>query len=200
MNDSPTAWSGALSMGNYQACVSESVGSNRVLDCRRRSCETRYGHRDWTYLMSVLQQMRTAIKDGIFGATILPEEFATGIPDPQQEISVMLEGMGAPIDVTFRHSTACSDPFLLAIAFDQGQLPSEQELRRLSLRFYARRGERPLLGDIRLHWRETLTVSGGSVLLFAPRSARNRCLPRLSAMLTTHCIFSVNGSAGQLRE
>jgi hypothetical protein len=41
--------------------------------------------------------MRTAIKDGIFGGTILPEEFATGIPDPQQEISVMLEGMGAPI-------------------------------------------------------------------------------------------------------
>ena len=71
--------------------------------------------------MSVLHQMRTAIKDGIFGATILPEEFATGIPDPQQEISVMLEGMAAPIDVTFRHSTACSDPFLLAIAFDEGQ-------------------------------------------------------------------------------
>ena len=130
--------------------------------------------------MSVLHQMRTAIKDGIFGETILPEEFATGIPDPQQEISVMLEGMAAPIDVTFRHSTACSDPFLLAIAFDEGQLPSEQDLRRLSLKFYARRRERPLLGDIRLDWRETLTVSGGSLMLFAPSSARNRCLPRLS--------------------
>jgi hypothetical protein len=92
----------------------------------------------------------------------------------------MLEGMGAPIDVTFRHSTACSDPFLLAIAFDEGQLPGERELRHLSLRFYARRGERPLLGEIRLHWRATLTVSGGGLLLFAPRSARNRCLPRLS--------------------
>jgi flavin reductase (DIM6/NTAB) family NADH-FMN oxidoreductase RutF len=130
--------------------------------------------------MSVLHQMRTAIKDGIFGGTILPEEFATGIPDPQREIAVMLEGMGAPIDVTFRHSTACSDPFLLAVAFDEGQLPSEQELPGLCLKFYARRGERPLLGDIRLQWRETITVSGGGLLLFAPRSARNRCLPRLS--------------------
>lgn len=130
--------------------------------------------------MSALHRIRTAIKDGIFGETILPEEFATGIPDPQQEISVMLDGMGAPIDVTFRHSTACSDPFLLAIAFDEGQLPNSQELHRLSLKFYERGGERQLLGDIRLHWKETLAVSGGEVLLFAPRSVHNHCLPRLS--------------------
>ena len=113
--------------GNYQAWRLKSrPSSDRVFDRGRRSCETRYGHRDWAHLMSVLHQMRTAIKDGIFGETILPEEFATGIPDPQQEISVMLEGMAAPIDVTFRHSTACSDPFLLAIAFDEGHLPNEQ--------------------------------------------------------------------------
>jgi flavin reductase (DIM6/NTAB) family NADH-FMN oxidoreductase RutF len=130
--------------------------------------------------MSYLHKIRTAIKDRIFGETILPEEFATAIPDPQQEISVMLEGMGAPIDVTFRHSTACSDPFLLAIAFDQGQLPNLQELRRLSLKFYERGGERQLLGDIRLHWKETVAVSGGGLFLFSPRSVRNHCLPRLS--------------------
>jgi flavin reductase (DIM6/NTAB) family NADH-FMN oxidoreductase RutF len=130
--------------------------------------------------MPTLQKIRTAIKDGIFGETILPEEFATGIPDPQQEISVMLDGMGAPIDVTFRHSTACSEPFLLAIAFDEGQSPNAQELSRLSLKFYERSGQRHLLGEIGLHWKETVAVSGSELLLFAPRSVRNHCLPGLS--------------------
>jgi flavin reductase (DIM6/NTAB) family NADH-FMN oxidoreductase RutF len=130
--------------------------------------------------MSVLHKIRTVIKDGIFGETILPEEFATGISDPQQEISVVLDGMGTPIDVTFRHSTACSDPFLLAIAFDEGQLPNLEELRHLRLKFYERAGKRHLLGEIRLHWEETLAVSGASVLLFAPRGVCNQCLPRLS--------------------
>jgi flavin reductase (DIM6/NTAB) family NADH-FMN oxidoreductase RutF len=126
-----------------------------------------------------LRKIRTAIKDRIFGETILPEEFATGIPDPQQEISVMLEGLGAPIDVTFRHSTACSDPFLLAIALDQEQLPNSQQLRRLSLKFYERENGH-LLGDIGLRWRETIAVSGAGLLLCAPRSVRNYCLPGLT--------------------
>src|ERR1700723_1131743 len=116
--------------------------------------------------MSDLHKIRTAIKDRILGETILPEEFATGIPDPQQEISVMLEGLGAPIDVTFRHSTACSDPFLLAIALDQERLPNSQQLRRLSLKFYERANGH-LLGDIGLQWRETVAVSGAGLLLFA---------------------------------
>jgi flavin reductase (DIM6/NTAB) family NADH-FMN oxidoreductase RutF len=130
--------------------------------------------------MSGLHKIRTAIKDRILGETILPEEFATGIPDPQQEISVMLEGLAAPIDVTFRHSTACSDPFLFAIALDQEQLPNTQQLRRLSLKFYERGWKGQLLGDIGLQWKETVAVSGGGVLLFAPRSVRNHCLPGLS--------------------
>src|SRR5580658_9026217 len=129
--------------------------------------------------MSDLHKIRRAIKGRIFGETILPEEFATGIADPQQEISVMLEGLGAPIDVTFRHSTACSGPFLLAIALDQEQLPNSQQLRRLSLKFYER-GNGHLLGDIRLQWKETIALSGGGLLLFAPRSVRNHCLPGLT--------------------
>jgi hypothetical protein len=37
--------------------------------------------------MSVLRQIRAAIQNRILGETILPEEFATGIADPQQEIT-----------------------------------------------------------------------------------------------------------------
>jgi hypothetical protein len=140
--------------------------------------------------MSVLKTIRKAIQDRILGETILPEEFAAGIDDPQQEISVMLEGMGEPIDVTFRHSTACSDPFLIAVALDEGQTPSPEQLRRISLKFYERDGQRRLLGVIGLRLRETVSVSGGRLLLCAPRSVCNYCLPRLTlgAQYSLHLI------------
>jgi len=128
--------------------------------------------------MSVLRQIRAAIQNRILGETILPEEFATGIADPQQEISVMLDGMGEAIDVTFHHSTACSDPFLIAVAFE-GRTPTSRELCRLSLKFYERDGERKLLGDIGLRLSETISVMGSELFLFAPCSVCNYCLPRL---------------------
>jgi flavin reductase (DIM6/NTAB) family NADH-FMN oxidoreductase RutF len=130
--------------------------------------------------MSIIRKIRTAIKLAMVGETVLPEEFATGIRDPQQEIAVMLLGMGQPIDVTFRHSTACSAPFLFAIAFDEGRSPTRQELGRLSLNFFEREGKRDLLGSIRLRWKEKVSDVRGELHLFAPRSVSNYCLPRLS--------------------
>jgi flavin reductase (DIM6/NTAB) family NADH-FMN oxidoreductase RutF len=129
--------------------------------------------------MSALGKVKTAIKSGIVGETVLPEEFATGIPDPQQEIAVILHGMGEPIDVTFRHSTACSAPFLLALAFDEGRSPTAQELRSLGLKFFERQGKRQLLGSIGLRWQEKVSVTGGELHLFSPYSVSNYCLPRL---------------------
>jgi flavin reductase (DIM6/NTAB) family NADH-FMN oxidoreductase RutF len=131
--------------------------------------------------MSVLRALQRAVRIRLLGETILPEEFATGIADPQQEVSVLLEGMGEPIDVTFRHSTACSAPFLIAIALDRGQTPTPVQLRRLSLKFYQRDEERCLLGGIDLRLQEILRVGDGhDLLLCAPRRVRNACLPRLS--------------------
>src|ERR1700722_15867320 len=123
--------------------------------------------------MLALRQIRTAIRNRILGDTILPEEFATGIADPQEEISVLLDGMREPIDVTFCHSTACSDPFLIAVAFDEGRTPTSLELHRLSLKFYERNGERKLLGEIGLLLKEKISVIGGELFLFAPRRVRN---------------------------
>jgi flavin reductase (DIM6/NTAB) family NADH-FMN oxidoreductase RutF len=130
--------------------------------------------------MSALSKVRTAIKSGIVGETVLPEEFATGIADPQQEIAVLLHGMGEAIDVTFRHSTACSAPFLLALAFDEGRSPTPQELRGLSLKFFEREGKGQLLGSIGLQWQEQVSVTGGELHLFSPHSVSNYCLPTLS--------------------
>ncbi|AXC13287.1 hypothetical protein ACPOL_4008 [Acidisarcina polymorpha] len=116
----------------------------------------------------------------MLGESVLPEEFATGIADPQQEISVMLEGMGEPIDVTFRHSTACSAPFLIAVALHKGQAPTQKQLRQISLKFYERGEDRRLLGVIDLRLRQAAPFSGGELLFCAPRCVRNYCLTRLA--------------------
>jgi len=141
--------------------------------------------------MAILNRVRSAIKAALVGDTVLPEEFATGIPDPQQEISVMLHGMGEPVDVTFRHATACSAPFLIAVAFDEARSPTPRELRRLSLKFFATQGERHLLGSIGLRWKERISAPGAELHLFAPRSVSNYCLPRRS--LWTHYAIHLFG-------
>lgn len=128
--------------------------------------------------MPILKQIREAVRSRILGETIIPEEFATGIADPQQEISVMLEGMGEGIDVTFRHSSACAAPFLIAIAFEE-RTPTPQELRRLSLKFYERGADRKMLGEIALLFKESIPLMDAEVFLFAPRHVRNYCLPGL---------------------
>jgi hypothetical protein len=128
----------------------------------------------------VLNKIKSAIKTAMVGEAVLPEEFATGIPDPQQEIAVILHGMGEPIDVTFRHSTACSSPFLIAVAFDEARSPAPRELRRLSLNFFDRKGTQRLLGSIGLRWQEEIFVPGAELHLFAPHNVSNYCLPGMS--------------------
>ena len=85
-----------------------------------------------------LSQTRKAIKTLLLGDAVVPEEFATGIPDPQSEIAVWLHGMGQPIDVTYRQSTVCSSPFRICVAFLPDRIPTPTQLNRLALKFCER--------------------------------------------------------------
>src|SRR5271167_1408424 len=129
--------------------------------------------------MSITKQSRRAIKNLVFGDTLLPQEFTVGMVEPQAEIIVWLHGMGSPVDVTHRHSTACSDPFALCVAFDEGQTPDHRDLRRLSLKFCERDGRKRVLGKIGIRQTATISVPGSELLLFEARSAANYCLPRI---------------------
>jgi hypothetical protein len=125
--------------------------------------------------MSFVVRARRAIKLALFGEHV-PEEIATGTPDPQTEICVWLHGMGPPIDVTLRQSTACSDPFIVCVSFDRGQAPDVGQRERLSLRFCRNDNSKTLLGIIGLRWRETVEVRDAEFMFFRPRSASNFCL------------------------
>jgi flavin reductase (DIM6/NTAB) family NADH-FMN oxidoreductase RutF len=129
--------------------------------------------------MSLTGQCRKAIQKIIFGNSLLPQAFTREVAEPQTEITVWLHGMGAPIDVTHRHSMACADPFTVCLAFDQGQRPAKEDRTRLSLKFCEQDGRR-VLGEISLDLKSASVVaaSGTELVLFQARSSRNYCLPK----------------------
>ena len=111
-----------------------------------------------------------------------------------------LHGAGAPVDITSRHSTACSDPFTLCIAFNDGQKPTNNDLGRLALRFVEREGRRRVLGEIGLRQTACISLPGMEVVLFRARSAANHCLPalRLSAhyLLQAYALWRAENTSG----
>ena len=131
---------------------------------------------------SIARTIRRGIESVVFGDTLLPQEFTIGLTDPQTEISVWLHGMGAPRDVTSRHSTACSSPFVICIGFDKGQEPSQKQRGRLSLKFCERSGRQRVLGEIGLKPATTaapISVADSEILFFEARSSANYCLPKM---------------------
>lgn len=150
--------------------------------------------------MSIVKRSRSGIKNLVFGDTLLPQEFTIGMNEPNAEVSVWLHGTGAPIDVTRSHSTACSDPFTVCIAFSDRQRLNENELGRLSLKFSERDGRRRVLGEIGLRPAECISLPGVALLLFRARSATNHCLPalRLSAhyLLQAYALWRSENTSG----
>src|SRR5215813_10898321 len=108
-------------------------------------------------LMSTMKHLRKTVTQLVFGNSLLPQEFTIGLSDPQTEVSVWLHGMGAPRDITQRHSTASSSPFVIAIAFDKGDEPSEKDLKRLFATFCERSGRKRVLGKIGLRLAGTIS-------------------------------------------
>lgn len=131
-------------------------------------------------LMSTVKHLRKTVTQLIYGNSLLPQEFTIGLSDPQTEVSVWLHGMGAPRDITQRHSTASSSPFLIAIAFEKGDEPSRKDLKRLFAAFCERSGRKRTLGKIGLSLAETIppvSLPESRLLFFEPRSSANYCLP-----------------------
>lgn len=128
--------------------------------------------------MSLSKTGRTGIKRLIFGDSLLPQEFTIGMAKPDAEIIVWLHGLGEALDVTHCHSTACSDPFIVCIAFSSDRMPDQATAERVSLAFVERNGQRRILGEIRLEPKSSISVPGLKVVLFGARSAANYCLPR----------------------
>jgi flavin reductase (DIM6/NTAB) family NADH-FMN oxidoreductase RutF len=122
--------------------------------------------------------MGRTIKHVAFGKTLLPQEFSLGMPDPQTEITVWLQGAGVRRDVTSHLSTACAEPLTLCIGVNAGSRLSEKESSSLTLVFSERDGLQRVLGQIGLEHKRTVTAAYADLHFFEPRNSKNSCLPR----------------------
>jgi hypothetical protein len=130
--------------------------------------------------MSIAKKTKELLKDLLLGSLRPAQKFFLGQRGAQQEITVWLHGMAAPLDVTNHHSMACASPFTICVAFKKGTVLGKQTLKRLSLRFCERDGNRRLLGAIGLKYSGvSIPTSGPALYFFHVSSVRNYCLPRI---------------------
>jgi flavin reductase (DIM6/NTAB) family NADH-FMN oxidoreductase RutF len=118
-----------------------------------------------------------AVKKIALGSADVPQECTVGLPDPQHEIRMWLEGCGDPLDVTLNHVVACASPFTVGIGLN---LESYTQARRtgLLLKFRERNGEQRLLARVALRPSETISAADQELSLFQIRRCSNYCLPR----------------------
>jgi flavin reductase (DIM6/NTAB) family NADH-FMN oxidoreductase RutF len=130
--------------------------------------------------MSIMKQGREALKRLCFGRTLLAQEFTISLPEPQSEISVWLQGLGSPRNVTYRHSMACAEPLVVCLSFDKDRIPTPQQMSGLSLEFRRRDPSYDLLGTIRLKPAgATISLAGIALVLLEVQSSTNYCLSNL---------------------
>jgi hypothetical protein len=130
--------------------------------------------------VSIAKRAKESLKDLLLGSLRPAQRFFLGLHGAQQEVTVWLHGMGAPLDVTNHHSMACASPLTICVAFKTGTVLGEQSLRGLSLRFCERDGKRRLLGAIGLKYSGISIPTSGPVLyFFQVSSARSYCLPSI---------------------
>jgi hypothetical protein len=129
--------------------------------------------------MSVFKRLGGVLKQIAFGDIVLPQELTTGLEDPSREISVWLHGMGIPMDVTSRHTTACTAPLTICIACDEGETFGPPDRRRVSLTYCAGGKAKHVLGKIRLSFHEVISIGASNFILFRVSGSANYCLPRI---------------------
>src|SRR5690349_19331553 len=130
----------------------------------------------------MIRTIGKAIKKIALGEADVSQQCTVGMPDPQLEIRVWLEGLGDPLDVTNNHVVACASPLTVGIGVNPERY--EQASRTsLWLKFREHSGERRVLAQLGLDASETVSAAGQKLSLFQIRSCRNYCLawPRLWA-------------------
>ena len=129
-----------------------------------------------------------ALKRLAMGDSQLPRQVTVGMQDPQSEVTVWLQGLTEPHDVTDRHVMACVGPLTIGVVFDPAWNAAAGGNQKLSLLFKERHGSQRLLGEIRLRG-SGVTADTSGLRLFGIRGSSNHCLPK--AKLWTHYLYLI---------
>src|SRR5207247_3774103 len=102
-------------------------------------------------------------------------------------VRVLLDGLGAPLDVTGNNVAVSLRPFLIGIAFADAQ--AEDTLQHASplLSFRERRAGEPVIGTIRLRFWTAVSLGTWRLCVFETRGHTNRCLS--PARLRLHYLY-----------
>jgi flavin reductase (DIM6/NTAB) family NADH-FMN oxidoreductase RutF len=118
-----------------------------------------------------------AIKRITLGDPELHQSCTVGMPDPQLETRLWLEGLGDPLDITNNHVVACASPFTVGIGLNREQ-KWQAERSRPSVKFRKRDGDHRLLAKVTLRTAGTVIAAGQELSLFHVRGCDNYCRPR----------------------
>jgi flavin reductase (DIM6/NTAB) family NADH-FMN oxidoreductase RutF len=123
---------------------------------------------------------REALRQLVLGSANVPQQCVIGIRDPQSEVSVWLEGSGLSLDVTHNNVMAGASPLTIGIGLGKTDSRAARERNRLALKFRETRGQRRVLGEIRLRMISEAIALGDDdqLCLFETRGCSNYCVPR----------------------
>ncbi|QNI32493.1 hypothetical protein H7849_00205 [Alloacidobacterium dinghuense] len=127
--------------------------------------------------MQIVRQSRRFLRQQFYGPWDMGERFTLGLEDPQSEVTVWLDGLGARRDVTQNHLMACAAPFTIGIGFDPDESELAKKSRHLVLRF-CENATQQTLGEIQLEFASSIHAGSRVLCLFRRASHRNYCLPR----------------------
>jgi flavin reductase (DIM6/NTAB) family NADH-FMN oxidoreductase RutF len=128
--------------------------------------------------MTNFRQLGRSLKKIVYGDTFVPQEFTVALRQPQAEVAVFLHGLGAPIEVTERHTIACCAPFIIGVCLPRARFDGANKCGDISLRFHERLGQQQVLGIIRLEPKAVIPLDESELLLFNVLDSRNYCLPK----------------------
>ena len=126
----------------------------------------------------MLTQAKAVVRRLAFGSVDFRLFGPVGVRSPQQEIRVLLCGLGPTRDVTYQNVIAASRPHTVGVGLEDGLEISGSPGSRAELQFREWEGEGRLLGAIDLQWTDTIDFHDARVLLFRSGKCRNYCLPR----------------------
>ena len=120
-----------------------------------------------------------AFKQLVFGSANVPQQCVVGMSDPQAEVSVWLQGRGGTLEVTNNNVIASARPLILGIGLSNESNAVMFRESQPTLKFVETSGERQLLAEIQLRKIGAIPLDEGTLCLYAARSSRNYCIPRV---------------------
>jgi flavin reductase (DIM6/NTAB) family NADH-FMN oxidoreductase RutF len=123
------------------------------------------------------------IKRSLLKSLSFPQYAAVGLRDPQNLVTVLLHGLGKPLDVTRNNVVVALRPLTIGVMLPADAASTRSSSPLCALEFREQAARKRLMGSIALRQTQDLTLPGHTFRLFEQKGCENRCLPALQLWL-----------------